>query len=217
MTPGKRTFKLVLVGIGGQGILTAGRMIGDAAMHADMQVALGQLHGMSQKGGAVECTAVIGRARTGFVGKGQADCVLAFEPFETLRAIERMSPSTRVVVNRHPIVPYSLTLAGDEYPEISRIAAVVRTTVGDARFIDATELAERAGDARTVGAVMLGALAGLDILPFDARVLRAAVGRLCPKKAREANFRAFDSGAAIAAAPADTGHLDVSESRSAAP
>ena len=48
--------RTLLVGVGGQGVLTAAQILGAAAHAAGLPVVVGQLHGMSQRGGSNECT-----------------------------------------------------------------------------------------------------------------------------------------------------------------
>ena len=43
-----------LAGVGGQGILTIATVIGQAATAAGLQLKQAEVHGMSQRGGAVE-------------------------------------------------------------------------------------------------------------------------------------------------------------------
>ncbi|MFH1130352.1 MAG: 2-oxoacid:acceptor oxidoreductase family protein, partial [Pseudomonadota bacterium] len=83
--------KVLIVGVGGQGVLTAAKMLGDAALHAGFGVTVGQLHGMSQRGGSVEAGVLIGEGESSFIEEGAADIVLGFEPLEVLRALPKMS------------------------------------------------------------------------------------------------------------------------------
>ncbi len=55
--PATGRLELLLVGVGGQGVLTAAKILGAAAHEAGQPVVVGQLHGMTQRGGSVECSA----------------------------------------------------------------------------------------------------------------------------------------------------------------
>ena len=63
-------------------------------------------------------------------------------------------------------------------------------------MFDATQLAIQAGTARAVGAVMLGALAGLDALPISLDIWKETLLKRVPRKYREVNERAFEAGIA---------------------
>ena len=80
---------VLVVGVGGQGTLTAARVLGEAAMAEGLPVRLGQLHGMSQRGGSVESTVLIGPGRSAFLPRRGADVILGLEPLELLREIGR--------------------------------------------------------------------------------------------------------------------------------
>ena len=167
---------MLVVGVGGQGVLTLARIVGEAAMAAGLPVCVGQQHGMSQRGGSVEATVVLGDgARTPFVGLGEADILVAFEPLEALRAADRLSPGANVIVSRAGIPLASRPSA--PYPDVPDLLASLRERTPHVHDLDATALAARAGSPRALGAVLLGALASLGALPIDTPTLEAALSR----------------------------------------
>jgi len=186
--------RVLLVGVGGQGVLTAGNVLGDAALAAGLPVMVGQLHGMSQRGGAVECALVLGPGRSAFIGAGDADVVVAFEPLEALRALPRTKPGATVIVSREPIVPLSISTTGGEYPSFDEIEARLRTVAGRVVAADPGALAGELGDARVASAVMVGVLVGAGVLPIDRQTVGVAVEQRSPKAMRELNRRAFERG-----------------------
>ncbi len=197
-----RRFKLLIVGVGGQGVLSAARWLGEAALLAGLEVVLGQLHGMSQRGGSVQSTVLIGPGQASFVENGGADAVLGLEPMEVLRARPKMSADTRVVVNRGRVIPYTLAQKGLEYPDVDAVFADVRAVATEVVEIDGPALVEAAAAARALNVVMLGALAGLEILPIDGDTLWQAVEKRCPAQHLESNRRAFVLGSdAVRALP----------------
>lgn len=191
---GTRNFRMLVVGVGGQGVLAAARVIGEAARTADLPVRLGQAHGMAQRGGVVEGTVVIGPGETAFVGPGQADLVLGLEPFEVRRAIPRMHAHTRVLVNRQPVSLPVLTRAGEEYPDVDTILDPVRAVTNEAVVLDCLDVALKAGGVRTLNIVMIGALLGLDWLPFDASVLEQSLETRGPPRFWVRNKDALERG-----------------------
>ena len=190
----EKRLKLLVVGVGGQGALTAARFLGEAALSADLPVIVGQLHGMSQRGGSVECPVLIGPGLSSHIGAGQADVVLGLEPMEVKRALPMLSENTRVVVNRGTIVPFSLAVAGQDYPPIDQIIQSVRDITKEVFEIDGPELVAKTGLGRTLNVVMLGAVAGLDMLPFDQATLWKAIEKKVPPRFLQANRMAFDLG-----------------------
>jgi indolepyruvate ferredoxin oxidoreductase beta subunit len=192
--PDRARVNLLVVGVGGQGVLTAARLLGAAALDSGREAVLGQLHGMSQRGGSVESTVLIGPGHSSFIEPGAADLVLGLEPLEVLRARPRMSARTRVVVNVGRVVPYTLAQAGRDYPEMNGVLDGIRAVAPDLVEVDGSALAEAAGEPRTLNIVMLGVLAGLGLLPFDGRTLWRAVELHCPPRYLEHNRRAFELG-----------------------
>lgn len=190
---------ILLVGVGGQGVLTAARAIGEAAHGAGLEVRVGQVHGMSRRGGSVEGTVGIGPGESGFLGARTADVVVGFEPLETRRALPRMSRGTRVLCSTGPVVPFGLTLGGGEYPPVERILEEVRRAAAEVREVDGPRVAREAGLPRALNVVMLGALAALGALPFGEDALWRAVEARCPPRWLEANRRAFLRGGEAAA------------------
>jgi len=190
------TVRMIVVGVGGQGCVTAARVIGDAANAAGLDVRIGELHGMSQRGGSVEASLVIGPGRTSMVGPGEADVVVALEPIEALRLLPRLGAHTHVLLNRGRVVPFLLTLQGGDYPPVESIVERLEAAVAQVYVVDGTQLAHEAAAPRAVNVVILGALAGLDLLPCDAEALNTAVQSRSPVPFREANRRAFDAGLA---------------------
>jgi len=174
------TCNLVVVGVGGQGVLGTARLLGLAATEADLDVRVGQIYGLSQRGGSVEATVRIGPVKTAFISETEADVVLGLEPLETERALGRMSAETMVLLNKNPIVPTSLTLDRAAYPDLESIVEHIDAVAMTAHVVDANGLARQEGDERLLNMVMLGALAGIGVLPIPSDLLASAVERHGP-------------------------------------
>ena len=187
-------FRLLIVGVGGQGCVTAARVLGDAAVASGFPARIGELHGMSQRGGSVEASVVVGPGRSGMIGPGQAHVVLGLEPLETWRALGRMSAETRVLMNSGRIVPATLTHQGRAYPELEQVLERIRAVTQHIVVIDGSRLAREAGFPRAANVVMLGALSEMGDLPLDgARLLEAVLAR-SPKRFAADNEKAFALG-----------------------
>ncbi len=186
--------RVLFVGVGGQGVLSAARLLGEAAVAAGCDAILGQHHGMSQRGGSVESSVVIGPARASLIGRGQADVVAGFEPMETLRAIDRMTERTLVVANRDRISTAEMSRLGEPYPDLRDLFCRVEAVAPRTQAADLTHLAREAGDPRAVGVVLLGWIAALGGLPFGEQPLRTAIEHHYHGAARRTNLRALALG-----------------------
>lgn len=187
-------FKIYVVGVGGQGTLTAARVLGDAALAAGLNVVISEIHGMSQRGGIVETAISIGRVRSPLIGEGEADVVLGFEPLETLRALSKASHKTLVIMNTKTVIPPTVKLGQSRYPHLAEILSHIEATTGSVIALDAEELARQAGAAIATNMVMLGVLAATGELPFPSERVPEAITKLSPRHA-PVNLKAFELGA----------------------
>ena len=97
--------EIVVAGVGGQGSLTASRLLGEAAMEAGHKVTGAEIHGMAQRGGMVTSTIRVGNVYGPIVAEGAAHLILGFEPVETLRAMPLARPDAVVITDVRTIVP----------------------------------------------------------------------------------------------------------------
>ncbi len=189
----KRRFSALLVGVGGQGVITASTLLGQAADRAGLPTVLGQLHGMSQRGGSVECTVLLGPGESSFL-IGAPDILAAFEPLEALRAKHRIGPGTHVVMSTSVIMPPPVIGGRAAYPDVPHIAEEIGAVAGGVTVVDGPALTAEVSEPRTLNVVMLGALAGLGLLPFDGAHLEGVVRQRLGGRFREQNERAFALG-----------------------
>ena len=101
-------WRILIAGTGGQGVLTAARLLCDVLVVGGHRAVSGQLHGMAQRGGSVQSSLIIDGGISPVIPSGQADFVLGLEPVETARALPLMSARTVVYMNMAPVVPYVL-------------------------------------------------------------------------------------------------------------
>jgi len=80
---------IVLAGVGGQGILTIAYLLDNAAVNKGLCFKQAEVHGMSQRGGAVYSHLRISDREilSDLVPEGQADMILAVEPLEVQRGL----------------------------------------------------------------------------------------------------------------------------------
>lgn len=184
---------IYLVGVGGQGIITASRIIGTAAMNDGKGVLLSETHGMAQRGGGVVCTARIGDVNSPLIPDREADVVLSLEILETLRAICKVSSRTTVISSTERIVPLTVSTQKLKYPSLEeiddRLNAVARRLV----TIDSVKLAREAGTPISSNVVMVGALAGSGLTGIARKRFEKAV-EVNIQRNFEENLRAFAAG-----------------------
>jgi len=185
---------MLFVGVGGQGVLTATRLLGKAALAAGHEARVGQLHGMAQRGGSLESTIVLGAGQTAYVPQGDVEVLVALEPLEAARALPRVTERTIALVNRTPVVPYSMTSRGEQFPELDDLLAKLRERAGTVLLFDGTALALEVGERRTLNLVMLGALTALAVLPFGFDSLERTIADYGGTARGEISLAAFRAG-----------------------
>jgi len=107
---------IVLTGVGGQGVITAANILGKAAVRGKINVYSSEIHGMAQRGGAVNCTVRMGDVSCPMVATGTADAIVSTEPVEALRNIAYANKKTKVITDINPVIPFTVAVSGEEYP-----------------------------------------------------------------------------------------------------
>jgi len=189
---------ILVVGIGGQGVMTAAETLARAALAAGFDATKTEVAGMSQRGGVVCSQVRIGvHIKATEVRPGQVRLLLAFEAAEGLRWSHFLAPHGRAFVDSWRAVPPVVSSGHFDYPK--QPAADMRNAGVDVVELDARSVAAGLGDLRLANSVMLGATAAS--LPFAPDFLRAELLRRFGKNPAlaDSNARAFDAGRELAA------------------
>lgn len=159
---------IVLAGVGGQGTLVAGKLLGIAAIKLGLDVKVSEVHGMSQRGGSVITYVRIGnKVFSPIIEAGTADYCLAFEELEGLRWSGLLKKGGTMILNSQKIRPLPVLMGKAEYPgEIKNILKKASTDDSHIVEIDALSTALSAGSSRAVNMVMLGALSFISKIPL---------------------------------------------------
>jgi indolepyruvate ferredoxin oxidoreductase beta subunit len=195
---------VIVAGVGGQGNILASHILAEAAILAETEspggekvnVRVGETFGAAMRGGAVASHVRFGEGVYGpLVSRGQADMVIALEPLEGLRiAVEYIKQGGIVILNDERIPPVDVKIGAVRYPEIREIKAALEQLGASVRVVDGNRLAERAGTAKALNIVMLGAAFGSGVLPFKEKILLEAIRRRVPQRFLDANLEAFKLG-----------------------
>ena len=187
---------IILAGVGGQGIISIAYVIASAALEEGLELKQAEVHGMSQRGGAVQSHLRLSRERiwSDLIPRGEADLVLSVEPLETLRYVDYLRPDGMVIASRTPFVNIR------DYPEVETLLSKIRE-IPRHLIIDSEKLAREAGSSRTQNMVMLGATARYLMVKEEnltkfIKVLFERHGETIVA----ANLKAFALGQAVAAA-----------------
>ena len=184
------TFDVVFAGVGGQGVLSLSTILAEGA-HADGFLAKqSEIHGMSQRGGAVSASLRLSREaiHSPLVSHGMADLLLSLEPLETFRYLTFLKPGGRPLTSVNPVRNIA------DYPPLDDILQSLRA-LPNVQLLDLEALARQAGNVRATNVVMIGAAS--HFLPMAPAALESAIRRQFQAKGDrlvEQNLRAFRLG-----------------------
>jgi indolepyruvate ferredoxin oxidoreductase beta subunit len=190
----RQGWRIFFTGVGGQGTLLATRILGEAALLADVQVVVSEIHGMAQRGGVVESAVLLGALRSPTIADGEADILMGFEPLETVRALRKCSEQSLVISSTSPIVPFTVASGRARYPEVADMMESVARRVARLVAFDARALARRAGAELAINTVLLGTLMRYGNLPFERDVVERAIRLRTKGPLLEVNLKAFELG-----------------------
>ncbi len=150
---------IILAGVGGQGILSIASVIGYAAVEFGLFLKQAEVHGMSQRGGAVQSNLRISdkEIASDLIPGGEADMILSVEPMESLRYLPMLSPDGWLITNTRIYNNIS------NYPDEKKLMDEINKLPHHIA-LDADKMAKDLGSPRSMNIVMLGAASGfLDI------------------------------------------------------
>ena len=133
-------FDLYLVGVGGQGVLTIGDILAEAARRKGIPVNVYPTEGMAQRGGAVRSQVRFGRQIVGpQIRVNSADLVIAMELSESLKAVRYVRPGGEFILFGHIWPPTEVMLGKAQYPSLEQVENQIRETGADLIYLDPGE------------------------------------------------------------------------------
>ncbi|MEA1997269.1 MAG: indolepyruvate oxidoreductase subunit beta, partial [Gemmatimonadota bacterium] len=187
------TTSVMIVGVGGQGILLASEVLSEVALLGGLDVKKSEVHGMSQRGGAVTSHVRFGpRVFSPVIPAGRAGFLVALEKLEALRWAHYLAPDGALVINDFRLDPAPVSSGKAAYPEHEIHSLVQQSRSGRVVIVDGQEKALQAGDVRTMNTVVLGALSRL--LQFPEELWLSALKKHVKERFFEINRLAFDLG-----------------------
>ncbi len=174
--------KIVLAGVGGQGILFSTKILSEAAAARGNDIIGSETHGMSQRGGSVASFLKIGEYSSPLIMKGEADFLYTFHRDETIR---------NMVYLKKGGCCFADAPNGIFTPELLRWLSDNGIS---AKTLPAGEMALQMGAPMSANLVLLGFSAAQSESPFSADELKETITRVTPKRFLEANMKCFEAG-----------------------
>ena len=201
-----KKFNTAIVGLGGQGIITMGTVMKNAALSSDLQDVSGsERRGGAQREGYVETFVkyifyenesemkdLRKSMHSPMIESGGADALISLEPLETLRGVRYINKNSIVIFNETPYIPISVRLGQTVYPEISFIFSELKKITNNIFSYDFDAISiENFNSLTQKNIIALGALFAKADIPIDV----AAIENLLKEgKGAENNLKAFNLG-----------------------
>lgn len=181
---------IILSGVGGQGILTLASIIDRAALSENLFVKQSEVHGMSQRGGAVQCHVRISDKEiySDLIPEGETDLILSAEPMELLRHIPFLKKNGWIITDSSTFENIV------NYPDKHELYKQIKTHWNHI-IINAKSCAKDLGNSKICNMVLLGAAA--EHLPIPEENILWAINDFFKnktEKVRLKNIEAFKLG-----------------------
>jgi indolepyruvate ferredoxin oxidoreductase beta subunit len=175
----QKTFNVVIVGTGGQGLITLLEILSDAAIKAGLDAKTSELHGLSQRGGSVEVHIKFGKkVFSPLVEKSKANLIVGLEMQECLKAGYFAGPQTVYLINKNiSAIPGSAPLTEAE------IIKFLQTFTKKIEVVDANGICQKELGTSVVSGIFLLCLAAFKgMVPLKPEVVLDAIkGSVAPK------------------------------------
>lgn len=190
------SMNIVLIGVGGQGILTIGDLLTRAALKADVPVSFCPTKGMAQRGGFVKAEMRLGESAVGpRVSRGGADLVIAMEQSEALKGLDYIKPGGTFLLYAHVWRPTGVQLGRDDYPCLDGVVDAIRATGATPVVVHPSDLPTLEEGPAAPNVFLLGTALAKSPLGelIDVTLMEETVAQRWPKKA-ESNVKTFVAG-----------------------
>ena len=183
-------FNIVIVGTGGQGLITLLEIIAEAARLEGFDVKTSELHGLSQRGGSVEVHITFGKkVLSPLVNQGEANLILALETQEALKACYYSSKQAKTIflVNN-----FFVPIPGTKSKTQNQILKELKKFSQKAILVPASDICQKELGTNVVAGIYLLSLAVFQkLLPLKPNSILKAIEKKIPEKYLELNKKAF--------------------------
>ena len=185
-----KEFNMVIVGTGGQGLLTLLEIIAEAALLEGFDVKTSELHGLAQRGGSVEVHITFGKKiLSPLVNQGEANLIIALEAQESLRACYYSSKKAKTVFL---INNFFIPIPNIKPKNANQILRELRRFSQKAILVSASDICQKELGTNVVAGIYLLSLAVFQkLLPLKPNSIFKAIQSKIPKKYLELNKKTF--------------------------
>ena len=129
------TTKIIISGVGGQGVVFLTELLVDAAVRAGISAGTSEIHGLSQRGGSVVAGVTLGKDTFGFVENAGADFLLGLELLESQRSLNYLHSNSVAIIDDTIILPHSVNAQKAVYPDTDKFISYLKKNIKEVIFI----------------------------------------------------------------------------------
>ena len=157
----KMVYNVLLVGTGGQGIITLSKILATAAMSKNLKVIVTQKKGLAQRGGSVVAQVRIGDVYSPLIPKYSANSLLSMDMNETFGYIDYINKDTILMINTK-IINDNTFLSKKDKVKKEEIKQLQKSIKNNIFLIDAELKTKQKGMGKAANLYLFGVLFGLD-------------------------------------------------------
>ncbi len=184
-----KVFNCVIVGTGGQGLITLLEVLSEAAIQSGLDAKTSELHGLSQRGGSVEVHIRFGKkVFSPMVAALGADLIVGLEMQECLKAAYFANEETQYLINEAIVpIPGKDSLAKEE------IIKNLQKFTKKIEVVNAGEICQKElGSAAVAGVYLLCRAAFEKMIPLLPETMLEAIKASVAPKHLDVNIKAWE-------------------------
>jgi len=187
----EKHIKILVAGVGGQGVVFLTDLIVEAAMLANISVSTSEIHGLSQRGGTVTAGITLGENAYGFIERASVDILIGLEPLEAQRCVDFLHKDSISVIDNNKILPFSVNSGKSNYPDTIKFIDYLKNNIKDVIYIN-----KNLGSIKAIhrNLFVLGKLCAFGYFPIEASYIEKAINKTIRSAYKELGIEIFRKG-----------------------
>ena len=193
-----KPIKILIAGIGGQGVVYLTNLITEAAISAGIPVASSEIHGLAQRRGSVMAAVTFGENSFGYIEQAGANYLIGLEPLEAQRCFSYLNKDSRVIIDNNRKFPHSVTSGKTTYPDVDAFVEYLKKNIQQVIF---NLEFDKNLNPLLRNTYILGRTTQLDDFPIPPSNIEQVIAASAKAKYREESVKAFRLGMKCSESP----------------
>jgi len=195
----KKVTRVVISGVGGQGVMLLSRIIMHAARLCNLATTGSEIHGHAVRGGPTYSIITYGsNHESPLLLKNSADYLIGLELLETIRMGSFLREGGYVITSNIKIPPVNSILKNEPYPSEDYLRETFRNWAKEVIIVNTKDILSQFGTHRVLNSVLYGVFAALEQETIPIEVFKDALLTNVPAKYKDENLKAFEKGIEVA-------------------